>query len=102
MSSYQPDHYETVAVSQTDQVIGNAGGVGDFLYSLVCSVAAAATSAVVLQDGAAGADIPILPANTPIGVYTVILKMKAKTVANPGWRVTTAAGVTVVAVGTFT
>lgn len=97
-SSYE---YETVAVSQTDQVMGTSGAVGDYLDRIVCTVATAATGTVSIKDGAAGSSIPLLAANTPIGVYAIPLGLKAATVANPGWRVTTGAGVTCIAVGRF-
>jgi hypothetical protein len=93
--------HETVAVSQTDQVLGTTGARGDLLDSLIITVATAATSTVSIKDGAAGAAIPILAANAPIGVYVVPLGIRAATVANPGWRVTTGAGATVLAIGRF-
>ena len=41
-----PFTYETVAVSQTDQVLGITGGAGDLLHRLVITVATANTAAV--------------------------------------------------------
>lgn len=90
--------YEAVAVSQTDQVLGGAGAVGDLLETLIVSVATAATSTVAIDDGG-GTDIVITAANTPIGVYSVPIGAKSRTGA---WRVTTGAGATVLAVGRFT
>lgn len=95
--------YETVAVSQTDQILGATGSVGDWLQRIIITVATAATAAVSIKDGA-GAAISILP-NTPgggVGVYVVELGMKALSPTTPGWKVTTGAGSTVVAVGDFT
>jgi hypothetical protein len=97
-SSYE---YETVAASQTDQVMGTTGAAKDYLDRLICTVGTSASSNVSIKDGAAGAAIPILAVNTPIGVYTVPVGLKAVTAANGGWRITTGAGVTVVAVGRF-
>jgi hypothetical protein len=99
MSSYQPSDYETVAVSQTDKVLGQGSGAkGDFLHSVILTVATAASSTAHIDDGG-GTDIPLLAANTPIGVYTVILNLRSKTGA---WRMTTGAGVTAIATGDFT
>lgn len=89
--------YETVAASQTDQVLGTIGAAGDLLHRLVVTVATAATSTVSVKDGA-GAAIPIVAANTPIGVYSVELNTRSLVGA---WSVTTGAGATVVAVGDF-
>lgn len=88
--------YETVAASQTAQVLGTTGALGDFISRLVITVGTAATSTVALLDGAAS--IPIMAANTPIGTYTVELGMRA--VTGP-WKITTGAGATVVAIGQF-
>jgi len=95
--------YETVAVSQTDQVMGNSGRQGDILQRLIVTVVTAATAAVSIRDGAAGPVVAILP-NSPgggVGTYVIECGMLARTLANPGWRVTTGAGATVVAVGRF-
>lgn len=98
MTAQVPEHYETVAASQTAQVLGNAGAVGDYIDRLVIVVATAATAAVSLLDSATS--ISIIP-NSPgggIGVYVVELRMTSK---NGAWKVTTGAGSTVIAVGRF-
>lgn len=92
--------YETVAASQTDQALGGAGGVGDFLHKLVIVVATAATAATSIKDGA-GSAISIMP-NSPgggVGVYVVELNIVSTAGA---WSVTTGAGVSVIGIGRFT
>lgn len=92
--------YETVAASQTDQVLGTTGTQGDVLERLVITVGTAATAAVSIKDGSGGGAIPIMP-NSPgggVGVYVVHVGARA---TSGGWRVTTGAGSTVVAVGRF-
>jgi hypothetical protein len=89
--------YEHVAASQTDQVIGPNGALGDLIERLVISVATSATGTVSLTDGALTARV-ITAANTPIGVYTVEIGARS---ANGAWKVTTGAGATVIAVGKF-
>ena len=92
--------YETVAAAQTDQVMGSTGAIGDYLDGLIITVATAATAATSIKDGG-GSAIPILP-NSPgggIGVYYVPIKARCTGI---GWKVTTGAGATAVAVGTFT
>ena len=93
--------YEAVAASQTDQVLGTTGHVGDVLERLICAVATAATSTVSIKDGD-GSAIPILAANAAIGVYSIGIGMRAKNATTPGWKVTTAAGVSVIGIGRFT
>lgn len=90
------DDYETVAASQTAQVLGTAGSVGDFIGRLVITVATAATSTVALLDNATS--ISIMAANTPIGVYVVDIGARS---VSGAWKVTTGAGVSVLAVGKF-
>ena len=92
--------YETVAVSQTDQVLGTSGSAGDHLARLIITVSTAATAATSIKDGD-GSVISII-ANSPgngIGVYVVELGIDSTT--GP-WKVTTGAGSTVIAIGRFT
>jgi hypothetical protein len=96
------NEYETVAVSVTDQVLGNTGARGDLLVRVIVTVATAATSTCSIKDGAAGAVIPLLAANAALGAYSIELNLRATTVANPGWRITTGAGATAIATGRFT
>jgi len=91
--------YETVAASQTDQVLGTSGAVGDYLGKLICVVATAATAQVQIKDGS-GSAITVFP-NSPgggIGTYTILVGAKC---TGLGWKVTTGAGVSVIAVGAF-
>jgi hypothetical protein len=88
--------YETVAASQTAQVLGVTGGQGDYIDRLIITVATAATGTEALLDGATS--IPITAANTPIGVYVVPLGLYS---ATGPWKITTGAGATVIGVGDF-
>ena len=93
-----PMDFETVAASQTAQIIGSRGAIGDFVHSVVITSNTAATATVTLLDGAV--EIPLLvgSATTPLGVFTVILDAASTT--GP-WKVTTGAGATVVVTGLF-
>lgn len=88
--------YETVAASQTGQVLGGAGAKGDFLHRLVVTVTTSATSQVTLLDGATS--YIIIPANAAVGVYPIMIEAAS---ASGAWSVTTAAGVSVFATGIF-
>ena len=90
--------YETVAASQTGQVLGASGAAGDLLARLVLVVTTAATAAVSILDGATS--IQVFP-NSPcggIGTYTIPLDLVS---VNGAWSITTGAGVAVIAVGRF-
>ena len=89
--------YETIAASQTAQVLGVTGAAGDTLMRLVITVSTAASSTVALLDNATS--YPIMAANTPIGVY--VIEINAVSVSG-AWKITTGAGASVLAVGNFT
>ena len=89
--------YEHVAASQTAQVLGSTGAIGDYLHRLVITVSATATSTVSLLDNTTSH--VLLAANTAIGVYSIEINTFSK---NGAWKITTGAGAEVVAVGNFT
>jgi hypothetical protein len=89
--------YETVAASQTAQVLGTTGAAGDTLMRLIVTVGTAASSTVALLDNATS--YAIMAANTPIGVYDI--EIGAVSVSG-AWKITTGAGASVLAVGNFT
>ena len=95
---FSDDNYETVAASQTAQVLGATGAAGDRLRRLVVAVGTAATSLVTIKDGG-GSAITIIPANATVGTYS--FEIGARSTAG-AWSVTTLAGSTVVAIGSFT
>jgi hypothetical protein len=88
--------YETVAVSQTAQVLGTNGAANDYLHRIVVTVSTAASSTVSIIDGST--TILSIPASTAVGVYVVELGLNA---ATGPWKVTTGAGAAVLAVGLF-
>ena len=91
-------HYEKVAASQTAQVLGGSGAIGDELHRLIISVNTVATATVTILDNAVS--IPILTGHADLleGVYSI--EIGAKSVSG-AWKVTTGAGATVLAVGEF-
>ena len=95
--------YEHVAASSSAQVLGGTGAIGDYIHRLVCTVTTALTSTVQIVDGT-GAGIlthTVLPAAVGggIGVYNIELNAVS---ANGAWKITTGAGVEVMAIGIFT
>lgn len=93
-------YWETVAASQTDQVMGGNGNRGDYLEQVVCVVATAATSTVQIKDGG-GSAITILPATVGQGIGTYTIPLKIFSLAG-AWKVSTGAGVSAIVVGRFT
>jgi len=95
--------YEHIAASSSAQVLGGTGAIGDYIHRLVCTVSTALTSTVQIIDGT-GAGIlthTVLPAAVGggIGVYNIELNAVS---ANGAWKITTGAGVEVMAIGIFT
>ena len=90
--------YETVAASQTAQVLGGTGAVGDNLHRIVVNVTTTLTSAFSILDGATTV---LTVANSVLanGVYSI--EFNAASI-NGAWKVTTGAGVTVIGIGKFT
>lgn len=91
--------YEHVAASQTAQVLGGTGATGDYVQRLLCTVATAATGNVILLDGT-GFSHTILPASPGggIGQYNIEINAISR---NGAWKITTGAGVEVLAIGIF-
>ena len=89
--------YETVAASQTAQVLGGTGAAGDYVHRLIINVITVASAGVTLIDGSTS--IVISTASSAVlGPLDLELNMAA--VTGP-WKITTGAGATVVAVGIF-
>jgi hypothetical protein len=90
--------YETVAASQTGQVLGGTGAKGDYLHRLVISVVTVATSSVTVLDGATSIVVLTGAATLVPGVQSVEMNIAS---ANGAWSITTGAGATVIGVGIF-
>lgn len=98
--------YETVAASQTDQVLGATGALGDYLAGVLIIPGTAGCGAVSIKDGngssitifAGGGTTPLptlAPIFVPLGIYAV-------NATSAGWKVTTGANVTAIGIGDFT
>lgn len=101
-----PDaEYETVAASQTDQVMGGAGATGDVLYGILYVPGTTTAGVVSIKDGG-GSSISIFVG----GGTTALVDLRPVWVPfGPGlvstagpWKVTTGANVTAIGVGKFT
>lgn len=91
--------YVTVATTQTGFVLSgnNAGARYDHIQRVIVVVGTSATGTCALLDGATS--ISLTEANIPIGTYVVELDIYSKEGA---WSITTGAGCTAIAIGTFT
>lgn len=89
--------YQTVAASQTAQILGGTGAAGDYLHRLIINVITVAQAGVTLIDGSTS--IVLSTAGSAVlGPISLELNMAATT--GP-WKITTGSGATVIAVGIF-
>lgn len=93
--------YETVAASQTAQVLGATGGTGDYLSGLLVTPATTSPGNVIILDnaisitvfaGGASSVSNLVPFFIPLGMYSV----------SGAWKVTTGTNVSVIGIGNFT
>lgn len=94
--------YETIAASQSDQVMGGAGAVGDSLLGLLISPATTSPGVVSIKDGS-GSAITVFAggASSVADLQPFFVPLGMRSASGP-WKVTTGANVSVVAVGNFT
>jgi hypothetical protein len=94
--------YETVAASQTAQVMGTNGAQGDYIERVVIVPGTSAAGVVTLLDGSTSIPLFVGGGTTALSdlkPLVVELNMYSKT--GP-WKITTGANVTAIAVGDFT
>lgn len=91
--------YETVAASQTAQVLGAVGAAGDYLSHVVFQPTTTAAGTCTILDNATviftfttGTLADLSPITVPIDAYSV----------SGAWKITTGANVTATASGDFT
>lgn len=84
-------NYETVAASQTAQVMGTVGAVGDILHAVSIS---SSTGTITILDNAT--TVLVIPA-AAIGVWPLNLIS-----VSGAWKITTAAGTSCTVSGIFT
>ena len=93
--------FETVAASQTDQMLGATGAAGDYLKGLLIIPATLNPGAVSIEYGST--NISVFAGGTAsvneLRPFWVTLGIRAP---SGGWEVTTGADVSVIAVGSFT
>jgi hypothetical protein len=101
MSNKNLHEYETVAASQTTQVLGVTGGTGDWLERLIIVPATSAAGVVNLFDGSTSISIFAGGAVTALSdLKPLVVELNMRSVSG-AWKITTGANVSVIAVGDF-
>ena len=93
--------YETVAASQTDQMLGATGAVGDYLEKLLVIPASTSPGAVSIEDGSTNTVVFTGGASSVSNLVPVTIDLGIASVSG-GWEITTGANVSVIAFGLFT
>lgn len=93
--------YETVAASQSDQVLGPNGGKGNILERLIIVPATTSPGAVSIKDGSGGAITVFTGGASSVGDLTPIVIEVGAISTSGAWKVTTGANVSAIGVGKF-
>lgn len=93
--------YETVAASQTAQVIGGSGATGDYIDSILVVPATTSPGNVLLLDNATSITVFTGGATSVSNLvpFTIQLGMVS---ASGAWKITTGANVSCIGIGNFT
>jgi hypothetical protein len=97
----QADEYETVAASQTDQVLGATGATGDRIAGFLINPATTSPGTVILKDGSTTIYTFTGGASSVSNLDTIPVPLGIKSVSG-AFKITTGANVSVIAVGDFT
>lgn len=93
--------YETVAASQTAQILGATGATGDYISSILVVPGTTSPGNVLLLDNAISITVftggatsvsNLVPFSIPLGMRSV----------SGAWKITTGANVSCIAIGNFT
>jgi hypothetical protein len=93
--------YETVAASQTAQVLGATGATGDLINGILVIPATTAAGAVTLKDGATSITVFTGGTGSVSNLAPFFIALGIRSV-NGAWSLTTGANVSCIAVGDFT
>lgn len=93
--------YETVAASQTAQVIGATGAAGDYISHIIVVPATTSPGQVLLLDNATSITIFTGGASSVSNLIPFVVALDMVSTSG-AWKITTGADVSVIAVGDFT
>lgn len=93
--------YETVAASQTAQVIGATGAAGDFISGILVVPATTSPGNVLLLDNATSITVFTGGASSVSNLVPFMIPLGMKSVSG-AWKITTGANVSCIAIGNFT
>lgn len=92
--------YETVAASQTAQVLGSTGAANDYVAGVLVVPATTSPGLVTLLDGATSIPVFVGGASSVSNLVPFFIPLGAKCIT--AWKLTTGANVSCIAFGNFT
>ena len=93
--------YETVAASQTGQVLGATGGTGDWISGVLVVPASTSPGNVLLLDNATSITVFVGGASSVSNLVPFFIPLGMKSVSG-AWKLTTGANVSCIGIGNFT
>lgn len=93
--------YETVAASQTAQVLGATGGTGDYISGILVIPATTSPGNVLLLDNATSITVFAGGASSVSNLVPFFIPLGAKSVSG-AWKLTTGTNVSCIGIGNFT
>jgi hypothetical protein len=93
--------YETVAASQTSQVLGPTGATGDTIAGVLIIPATTSPGNVILLDNATSITIFAGGASSVSNLVPFFVPLRIRSVSG-SWRITTGANVSCIGIGNFT
>jgi hypothetical protein len=97
----QYDEYETVAASQTGQVLGPTGATGDYIVGILVIPATTSPGNVILIDNATSITVFAGGADSVLTLHPFFIPLGMSS-ASGAWSMTTGANVSCIAIGRFT
>ena len=101
LTTIDPPSRQVIAAGSTDTVLAQSGlgAIGDYISHLIVVVATAATAQVQIKDGS-GTAVTVFPNSPGGGIGTYTIPSLGASLAG-AWKITTGAGVSVIARGRF-
>lgn len=93
--------YETVAASQTAQVLGPTGAVGDDIDGILVIPATTSPGVVTLLDNAISIPVFVGGASSVSNLVPFFIPLGIRSVSG-AWKITTGANVSCIGIGNFT
>ena len=101
LTNFGAGEYETVAASQTAQVLGATGATGDYISGLLVIPATTSPGLVTLLDNATSIPVFVGGATSVSNLVPFFISLGMISVSG-AWKVTTGANVSVIGIGNFT